>query len=67
MNLQQCDRCGTVIHGHEPLDHCATCRCNLCEKCMHAGCCGQIPALSANEEDVDDSDAEESWRGLTWG
>lgn len=45
----QCERCGAGPAGADLFDHCALCGLTLCDECMAAGCCGQVPALSARE------------------
>jgi hypothetical protein len=45
----QCERCGAGPAGADLFDHCALCGLKLCDECMAAGCCGQVPAISARK------------------
>lgn len=56
----QCERCGAGPAGADLFDHCALCGLKLCDECMAAGCCGQVPALSARDADAgtDEDDDE---------
>ena len=45
-----CGRCGAGPAGHELFDYCALCGTKLCDECMAAGCCGQVPAVSGREQ-----------------
>ncbi|MBE3072595.1 MAG: hypothetical protein IMZ67_06425 [Acidobacteria bacterium] len=42
----QCERCGAGPAGADLFDFCALCGQRLCDLCMAAGCCGQVPAIS---------------------
>jgi len=46
-----CGRCGAGPAGHELFDYCALCGTKLCDECMAAGCCGQVPAASGRERE----------------
>jgi hypothetical protein len=45
----QCDRCGAGPAGADQFDQCDLCGQTLCDDCMAAGCCGQVPALSRRQ------------------
>ena len=45
----QCDRCGAGPAGADQFDQCDLCGQALCDDCMAAGCCGQVPALSRRQ------------------
>lgn len=49
----KCENCSvsTNPNTYELHDYCAVCGKNLCKKCMAAGHCGNVPALSGNEAD----------------
>lgn len=50
--MTACERCRKEPEGEYGLhDYCGACSKNLCPKCMAAGCCGRIPALSGMGED----------------
>ena len=51
-----CGRCGAGPAGHELFDYCALCGTKLCDECMAAGCCGQVPAASGRERQAAMSD-----------
>ena len=57
----QCERCGAGPAGADLFDSCALCGLTLCDECMAAGCCGQVPAISAREtkDEWDDEDEGE--------
>lgn len=60
--MQTCDRCGVQEEpdSYDLLDYCAVCSTNLCDKCMKKGCCGNTPAKSGTNEDInEDFDGEE--------
>jgi hypothetical protein len=46
-----CGRCGAGPSGFEQFDYCALCGTKLCDECMAAGCCGQVPAVSGREQE----------------
>jgi len=46
-----CSRCGAGPAGYELFDRCALCGTKLCDDCMAAGCCGQVPAVSGREQE----------------
>lgn len=46
-----CERCGAKPTGFRLLDYCAECSRDLCDECMEEGCCGNVPAISGNEDD----------------
>jgi len=52
MGEKVCERCGKAPLGYDLLDYCAECSRDLCDKCMERGCCGHIPAISGEAEDV---------------
>lgn len=47
-----CSRCGAGPAGFELFDYCALCGTKLCDECMAAGCCGQVPAVSGREREA---------------
>lgn len=46
-----CEKCGIQTGGYDLFDYCAICGKNLCDRCMEAGCCGHIPAVSGQMND----------------
>ena len=49
---KKCEKCGVPPpNGFAMLDYCAVCSKDLCEDCMAAGHCGNVPALSGAKED----------------
>ena len=56
MSEKVCEECGSspskapdgVPHL---LDYCAVCSRDLCAGCMKKGCCGNVPALSENDDE----------------
>jgi hypothetical protein len=46
-----CGRCGAGPAGYELFDYCALCGTKLCDECMAAGCCGQVPAVSGRAQE----------------
>lgn len=63
--MQTCERCEATAEGYALWDYCAECSKNLCDACMKAGCCGNVPALSGTaadddeEEERDDTDSDQ--------
>jgi hypothetical protein len=55
----KCERCGKPTVGMEIHDYCADCGKNLCDDCMKAGCCGNVPAKSGQAEDFGDDDDDD--------
>lgn len=55
----ECERCGAGPAGADLFDHCALCGTKLCDECMAAGCCGQVPAISARSVE-NEAGAEET-------
>lgn len=55
----QCERCGAGPSGAEAFDYCGLCGLTLCEECMVAGCCGQVPAVSGRTQDLDPEQGDE--------
>ena len=47
----KCERCGAKAPGFDLHDYCGECGKNLCNACMAAGCCGQVPVVSGMERD----------------
>lgn len=45
----QCERCGAGPAGADLFEQCALCGMTLCDECMAAGCCGQVPAIPASK------------------
>jgi hypothetical protein len=41
----QCDRCAAGPAGADQFDQCDLCGQTLCDECIVAGCCGQIPTI----------------------
>lgn len=54
-----CSRCGKLC-PFAALDYCAACYRDLCASCMKAGCCGRVPASSA--EAIDQEAEKDSLR-----
>lgn len=59
--MGNCERCKAKntwkdeqgrIHVSDFTDYCAKCGKNLCADCMAKGCCGNVPALSGQEDDA---------------
>jgi hypothetical protein len=57
MNI--CARCGARLLAY-PIDYCAACGKELCDRCMDEGCCGRVPAASGlmDAEDEDEEGTE---------
>ena len=55
----QCERCGAGPAGADLFDHCGLCGLKLCDECMAAGCCGQVPAISDLHQDGEPQDDQE--------
>jgi hypothetical protein len=56
----QCERCGAGPAGADLFDHCALCGQKLCDGCMAAGCCGQVPAISGLKQDEEGEGEEDT-------
>jgi hypothetical protein len=55
---KKCERCGAARpapdrddRNIDSFDYCAVCAKNLCDACMQAGCCENVPARSGMHED----------------
>jgi hypothetical protein len=55
----QCERCGAGPSGAELFDYCGLCGQRMCADCMAAGCCGQTPAVSGRDQELDPDDEEQ--------
>lgn len=49
--MNECSECRTETDSG--LDYCAVCSRDLCLRCMEKGCCGNVPAISGIENDMD--------------
>ena len=49
--MDKCERCPATCSGFDLFDYCAECGTNLCDACMAAGCCGNVPARSGLSDD----------------
>lgn len=47
--MMTCSSCRGVSEG----DCCAICQRDLCAECQVTGCCGEVPARSGFEEELD--------------
>lgn len=56
----KCERvgCDATPEGYGLFDYCASCSKNLCGDHMAAGCCGNVPAESGQDEDERQGDDE---------
>jgi hypothetical protein len=52
----RCERCGREAVGWDLFDYCRVCSRNLCPACMAAGCCGNVPAESGAEVDLEEDE-----------
>ncbi len=52
-----CESCGASPAGYQLLDFCAECSRDLCNRCMEAGCCGHVPAISGLADDAEELEA----------